>query len=127
MINVNKRKAIFLLHNEGMGIREISRNLKISTNSVSKIINQKGQMPESIRQDKINVEPELLRQLHAECDGYVQRIHEMLTEEKGIEIGYSTLTRNIRELGLGQPKNQRCDHVPDVPGEDYVESGVMLS
>ena len=118
MIDVNKRKAIFLLHNEGMGIREISRNLKISTNTVSKIISQKGEMPETIRQDKINVDPALLSQLHAECDGYVQRIHEKLAEEEGIEIGYSTLTRNIRELGLGQPKNQRCDHIPDVPGAE---------
>ena len=118
MIDVNKRKAIFLLHNEGMGVREISRNLRISTNTVSNIIDQKGQVPETIRQDKINVDPELLRNLHTKCDGYVQRIHEILTEEEGILIGYSTLTRNIRELNLGQPKNQRCDQRPDEPGAE---------
>ncbi|MCK4767110.1 MAG: helix-turn-helix domain-containing protein [Desulfobacula sp.] len=118
MIDVNKRKAIFLLHNEGMGVREISRKLRVSTNTVSKIIVQKGRLPEAIRQDKINVDPELLRNLHAKCDGYVQRIHEILTEEKGISIGYSTLTRNIRELNLGQPKNQRCDQRPDEPGAE---------
>jgi hypothetical protein len=28
------------------------------------------------------------------------------------------LTRNIRELGLGQSKNQRCDQKPDVPGAE---------
>ena len=127
MIDANKRNAIFLLHNEGMGVREISRKLKVSTNTVSKIIGQKGQLPETIRQDKITVDPELLRSLHTKCDGYVQRIHEILTEEQGILIGYSTLTRTIRELNLGQPKNQRCDQRPDEPGADYVESGVMLS
>ncbi len=116
MIDANKRKAIFLLHNEGMGLREISRKLRVSINTVSNIIVQKGQLPETIRQDKISVDPELLRNLHAKCDGYVQRIHEILTEEEGILIGYSTLTRNIRELNLGQPKNQRCDRIPDEPG-----------
>ena len=118
MIDVNKRKAIFLLHNEGMGVREISRKLRVSTNTVSNIIVQKGQTPETIRQDKINVDPELLRTLHAKCDGYVRRIHEILTEEEGVLIGYSTLTRNIRELNLGQPKNQRCDRRPDEPGAE---------
>jgi len=118
MIDANKRKAIFLLHNEGMGVREISRKLKVSTNTVSNIIDQKGQLPETIRQDKINVDPELLKKLHVKCDGYVQRIHEILIEEEGILIGYSTLTRNIRELNLGQPKNQRCDQKPDEPGAE---------
>jgi transposase len=118
MIDVNKRKAIFLLHNEGMGVREISRNLRVSTNTVSNIIDRKGQVPETIRQDKINVDPELLRKLHVKCDGYVQRIHEILIEKEGISIGYSTLTRNIRELNLGQTKNQRCDQKPDEPGAE---------
>jgi hypothetical protein len=101
-----------------MGIREISRKLRVSTNTVSKIIDQKGRLPETIRQDKICVAPELLRSLHTKCDGYVQRIHEILTEEEGILIGYSTLTRTIRELNLGQPKNQRCDQRPDEPGAE---------
>jgi len=118
MIDANKRKAIFLLHNEGMGVRDISRKLRVSTNTVTNIISRKGQFPETIRKDKINVDPELLRNLHAKCDGYAQRIHEILNEEKGIAIGYSTLTRTIRELDLGQPKNERCDQKPDMPGAE---------
>ncbi|MBL0731595.1 MAG: helix-turn-helix domain-containing protein, partial [Desulfosarcina sp.] len=117
MKDANKRKAIFLLFNEGMGVREISRNLHVSTNTVSAIIAQKGEMPEPKRKDKINIDPELLRSLHARCDGYAQRMHEIL-EEEGIKVGYSTLTRNIRELGLGQSKKQRCDQRPDVPGAE---------
>jgi len=117
MIDANKRKSIFLLHNEGMGIREISRRLIVSTNSVSKIIKLEGNLPDKIRHDKIKVDPELLSTLYTHCDGYIQRIHEILIEEKGINIGYSTLTRNIRELDLGQ-KNQRCDRVPDEPGAE---------
>jgi len=118
MIDVNKRKAIFLLHNEGMGIREISRNFSVSTNTVSKIIKQEGRLPETIRRDKINIEPELLTKLYVQCKGYVQRVHEILIEKYGIEIGYSTLARNIRELGLGQSRNQRCDQRPDIAGAE---------
>lgn len=118
MIDANKRKAIFLLHNEGLGIRELSRKLKVSTNTISNIIKLKGQIPDIKRQDKIDIDPELLQKLHAKCDGYVQRIHEILKEEEEIFVGYSTLTRTIRELGLGQPKNQRCDRKPDEPGAE---------
>jgi len=117
MKDANKRKAIFLLFNEGMGVREISRNLHVSTNTVSAIIAQKGEMPELTRKDKLDIDPELLRSLHTRCDGYAQRMHEIL-EEEGIKVGYSTLTRNIRELGLGQSKKQRCDQTPDVPGAE---------
>jgi transposase len=118
MIDANKRKAIFLLHNEGMGIREVSRKLKVSINTVRKIIDQKGQTPEITRQDKIRIDPALLQKLYKRCDGYAQRVHEILEEEMKIAIGYSTLTQNLRELGLGKSKNERCDHEPDVPGAE---------
>jgi len=85
---------------------------------VSEIIKEKGVMPESRRKDKIELDPELLVKLYKDCDGWVQRIHEILTEEEGIEIGYSTLTLKIRELDLGTSRNQRSDQVPDIPGEE---------
>ena len=118
MIDANKRNVIFLLHNEGMGIREISRKLRVSINTVRKIIDQKGELPENTRRDKIHIDPELLQKLYKRCDGYAQRVHEVLEEEKGITIAYSTLTQNLRELGLGQSKNERCDQRPDIPGAE---------
>jgi hypothetical protein len=45
-------------------------------------------------------------------------MHERLTEDYGIAIGYSTLTRRIRELGLGKKLSKRACHVGDVPGEE---------
>jgi hypothetical protein len=41
MIEADKRKAIYLLHKEGMGVREISRNMNISINTVTAIIKEK--------------------------------------------------------------------------------------
>jgi len=117
MINPDKRKAIYLLHKEGMGIRKIARQLNVSKNSVRTIIGQSGERPESTRKDKIEIDPERLRRIYLECDGWVQRIHEKLTEEHDIQVGYSTLTRQIRSLDLGQ-KNSRCEQVPDQPGAE---------
>ncbi len=118
MINPEKRKAIYCLHKEGVSIREISRNLKVSRNTVKSIINDKGAMPDAVRKDKIEIDPELLRSLYNECDGRVQRIHEKLTESQGVSAGYSTLTSMIRELGLGPSRKSRCDRVPDEPGKE---------
>ncbi len=118
MIDADKRKAIYLLHEEGMSVRKISRKLGVSRNTVDIIIKQKGNMPDSTRKDKIEVNPDSLRCLYSECEGWVQRIHEKLLEEEGINIGYSTLTRKIRELELGASKNKRCYSVPDEPGAE---------
>ena len=38
MIEADKRKAIFLLHQEGMSVRQIARRLGISRNTVRSII-----------------------------------------------------------------------------------------
>ena len=71
-----------------------------------------------MRKDKIHIDPELLRRLYQECDGWLQRVHEKLVEEEGVQVSYPTLTRLARELGLGQPPTTRCEHVPDEPGAE---------
>jgi transposase len=87
-----------------MSNREISRRLNVTRNTVHDIIDQKGIMPEIIRQDKIKIDQELLHKLYNDCNGYIKRIHKKLIEEERIEIGYSTLTIKIRELGISRSK-----------------------
>jgi len=118
MIGADKRKAIYLLHQEGMGIREISRQMNVSTNTVSAIIGQCGELPQTSRSDKIDIDTELVGRIYLKCDGRVQRTHEMLSEEHGIDIGYSTLSRIIRELGFGKRRKKRCGQEPDEPGAE---------
>jgi len=118
MIETDKRKAIFLLHQEGMSLREISRRLDHSLNTVRQIIREGGVMPQAIRRDKLLIDPELLRRLHHDCEGRIQRMHEKLTEEEGIQISYPTLTRRLRELEISKPAKSRCDRVPDEPGAE---------
>ena len=112
MIGPDKRKAIVTLHEEGMSLREISRRLKVSRKTVRDIIQHGGAVPDTVRKDKIEVDSELLRKLHADCGGWIQRIHEKLTEEEGIQIGYSTLVRRMRELGVGQSPAGGADALP---------------
>ena len=49
MIDADTRKAVFALHQEGMGLREISRRLRLGRNTVRRIIQEKGRMPPSGR------------------------------------------------------------------------------
>ena len=116
MVDPDKRNAIYQLHVAGMSVRQISRQLKVSRNTVRAIIRQQVAMPQTVRKDKIRIEADLLRRLYHECHGWLQRVHEKLVEEEKIRVSYSTLTRLVRELGLGKPCKARCDHVPDEPG-----------
>ena len=118
MIDPDMRNAIFLLHTEGMSLREISRRVHVSRNAVRAIVKQQGKITRKQRNDKLKVDVELLERLYRECDGWIQRIHEKLVEEEGIEVGYSTLTRMLRDLGLSRSQPSRCDRVPDEPGAE---------
>ena len=81
-----------------------------------RIIAQEGRAP--ARAFTPDIDPELLRRLYAECNGYVQRVWEKLQEEHGLKIKYSTLTRWLRLLGISLPPASRCDRVPDEPGAE---------
>ena len=116
MIDPDKCNAVYLLHIEGMPVREISRRLNLSRNTVRRIIKQKGVVSLSPRKDKIHIDRELLERLYRDCGHWIQRVHEKLTEEEGIQIGYSTLTRLLAELDIGKSPKTRCDRVLDEPG-----------
>jgi transposase len=118
MIEADKRKAIFLLHQEGMPAREIARRLHVSRDTVKTILAQGGQMPEVVRPPKQPIDPELLQQLYNDCAGWVERVHEKLAEEHKIQIPYSTLTAMLRRLGISKKQEERCAQVPDEPGAE---------
>ncbi len=118
MIAADKRKAVFLLHQEGMSARELSRRMGISRNAVQRVIAQQGAMPPVIRHEKITLDPDLLKRLYEQCNGWIQRVHEKLVEEEGLTVTYPTLTRKLRALGISAPSQERCSRVPDTPGAE---------
>jgi transposase len=118
MIDVDKRKAVCLLHKEGMGEREIARRLGLGRNTVRRIIALGGALPPAVRREKQPLDPELLRRLYTQCEGWIQRVHEKLAEEEGVSVPYPTLTRKLRALGISTPQRERCARVPDEPGAE---------
>jgi len=118
MIAADKRKAIFLLHQEGMSAREMARRLHVDRDTVRAVIAQGGQMPTAVRAPKQPIDPELLQRLYQQCDGWIQRMHEKLAEEEGIQVKYSTLTGMLRQLGISKSPESRCSQVPDEPGAE---------
>jgi hypothetical protein len=116
MIAPDKRKALFLLHQEGLSIGQIARQLAVGRRTVRRAIAQQGQPPR--RAFVPPLDPELVRGLYTECDGYVQRVFEKLREEHGLDVKYSTLTRWLRQLGISLPPAPRCQRVPDEPGAE---------
>jgi transposase len=115
MIEADKRKAIFLLHQEGMPLREIARRLHVSRNTVAVVIAQGGQLPKLIRSPKQKIDTQLLQRLYEQCGGWIQCMHEKLAEEQGIEVKYSTLTRMLRQSGISKSQESRCGQVPVNP------------
>src|SRR5687768_8298873 len=116
MIEPEKNKAIEILNREGMSVREISRRLRVSRKAVRRVLRHGREAP--TRPEKIRIERTLLERLHKECDGYKQRIQEKLETEEKIKVAYSTLTRLLREMGIGRESEPRCDRVPDEPGAE---------
>jgi len=102
-----------------MSLHEIAIRLGASRNTVRSVIQSRGEMPLSTRGDKIRIDTDLLQRLYGECDGWIQRVHEKLVEEEGVQIKYSTLTRMLRDLGLSRPQETRCDRAPDKPGVEF--------
>jgi len=118
MIDVDKCNAILALHQEGMGLRELSRRLRLGRNTVRRILRRQGRPASPPRGARVPLDPERLQALYQECDGRAQRVHEKLVEEEGVTVTYPTLTRRLRELGIRTPAESRCAQVPDEPGAE---------
>jgi len=84
--------------NKGVSLREISRILKISRNTVRNVI-KRGGAPESVRKTKYIERLPVIRELFRECRGNIVRVREELESRHGIAIPYQTLTWIIRNHG----------------------------
>ena len=49
MIDADKRKAVFLMHKEGMSAREIAQRLRMGRNTVRRVLTLKGETPSARR------------------------------------------------------------------------------
>jgi hypothetical protein len=116
MIAGNIREIIHTLYKQGRTKNQIAHFFELDIKTVRKILADKDYQPK-VRKDKKLIDEQELRELHKSCNGYVQRMYEILNEDKGIVIGYSTLTRLVREYITGKTR-ERCQSFPDIPGEE---------
>ena len=111
------RETVRTLYERGNRKKEIARLLRIDVKTVRAILSEDS-CEAKIRSDKILMDYDMLKALYERCDGYVQRMYEILTEEHKIPVGYSTLTRMLREYGIGKKAEERDQKYPDIPGEE---------
>jgi DNA-binding transcriptional ArsR family regulator len=118
MIAEELRQAILLLKAQGRPLREISRALKVSRNTVRRVLRER-ERPETPAEDpRIQDIVELLPQLYRDCKGNAVRIGEVLRDAHRIEIAYSTLTRLIREHTQLRTPKKRSGTYTFGPGEE---------
>jgi len=118
MISQDRQTTVHTLCEQGVGRKEIARLVQIDVKTVRKILATRESKEPTARNGKTVIDEKLLEELYRDCNGYRQRMHEILTEEHALPIGYSSLTRLLRDKGLGVKKKPRSCHVPDIPGEE---------
>src|SRR5208283_5196180 len=101
MIAAEIRNSVRVLKEQSRSLHEISRLLKLSRNTVRRILRQ----PDAAASPPCK--PQTLARLEdafARCGGNVVRVRQLLAKED-LEVPYSTLTCWIRKAGLNRPRS----------------------
>src|SRR6266850_7694683 len=108
MITVEIRSVVRTLAAQGRPLREISRLLKLSRNTVRRIL--RGSEPPSERTCAAAARREQLEPLFERAGGNVVRVQQMLAAEQGQPVPYSTMTRWVREAELREPPKRSGEY-----------------
>src|SRR5271165_3149617 len=109
------RNAVCTLQAQGHSLREISRSLALSRNTVRRILRQ----PNRTADEAAPCDEATLVRLKAAFEracGNVVRVQELLADD-GLAVRYSTLTRWAREAGLRSPP-RRAGEYDFAPGQE---------
>jgi len=106
MLPHEKTQALLELHRQKIPLREIARLLKISRNTVRRVIRESSS-PQREPTHKWQRVVSRLPELHSRARGNAVRIRELVHEELGVEIPYSTLTHLLRREQLSTPAPKR--------------------
>ncbi len=116
MISIAMRQSVQTLHQQGLAVRAISRLLNLSRNTIRRILRSpvlaEARVPACPAPVLLWLPPAFER-----VRGSGVRLQEMLQAELGLDPGYSTLTRWIREAGLRTPPKRAGEYV-FAPGQE---------
>jgi len=121
MLDNDLRQVVRTLNQRGNGIKAIAKTLGISRNTVRRILRTSTESHSAgpYVPDAAMGAPRLeliVRLLFKECQGSALIIAERLAKDYQIAMGYSTLTRYLRALGLRQPRRGRSVHPEIITG-----------
>ena len=114
MTPVDIRASVLTLHQQGTGLREISRVLHLSRNTVRGILREPQGVP-TPEPTMDEATQQRLAQVYGRAKGNAVRMRQILADEYDLHPPYSTLTRWVREAELRQP--------PKRSGEYHFEPG----
>jgi transposase len=118
MITQESQQAILSLYQRGVQIRQISQILKISRNTIRRVIRGKWQERPQRQSPYEELSP-ILREVFKISKGNVVRVQEILQDQYGRSIPYSTLTRIVRDLDLREDnKKPRSGTYEFGPGQE---------
>src|SRR3989304_3762975 len=130
MITQENQQAIISLYQRGVPMRQISQILKLSRNTVRRVLRGKWQGRPQRASPYEELSP-LIREVFNIAQGNVVRVQEILQDQYGRSVPYSTLTRIVQSLDLREEnKKQRSGTYEGAPGQemqhDTSPHGVLL-
>ena len=107
-----------MLRAQGHTLREISRLLHLARNTVRRILRSppaeaRGEATVAVR---VDARAERIAEAFGKARGNAVRARELLAEQ-GVEIAYSSLTRQVREAEL-RPGKRRAGEYHPLPGAE---------
>ena len=130
MITQERHLAIMSLYQRGVQIRQISQILKLSRNTVRRVLRGKWQQRPQRASPYEELSP-LIREVFNIAQGNVVRVQEILQDQYGHSVPYSTLTRIVQSLDLREDKKKHRSGTYEFgPGQemqhDTSPHGVLL-
>jgi predicted transcriptional regulator len=117
MIDSQLKKTIETLYQRQIGIRAISRQLGLSRNTVRKALSGDHKQANTTSRNLDHLS--LIRILYARCKGNVVRIKQILADEHGIDMAYSSLTMMVRNH-LREPQKKQSGTYVDAARYEFI-------
>lgn len=117
MLDKETRAAILLLHQKGHSQRTIAEDLKISRDSVQRVLKRGPAEVSRARLSSLDEHIEAIRGYYAACRGNLVRVREELGKQH-VTISYSALTGFCRRRGIGVEARAPAQRIITAPAEE---------
>ena len=118
MLDEDTRSAVLQLVAAGQPKRAIAKALKISRETVAKVVAAGvATVPVDRRASRLDEHRERIVALQRQCRGNLVRVHECLQAEH-VEVGYSALTQYCRQHKVGKKEKKRSGEYHFGPGQE---------